>query len=182
MGERRDELVRGCSHAVGAQRLGCAAKGGGFCRPASRWYRVAVVDLECRDYRVASDIIGSQGHSGLKGLRVLVVEDSWHVANALKSLLEELGIDVTGPAASLQDAERLLEAREPQLAIVDINLRGEMAYGLIDTLHARGIRVVVISGYAVPQVAQAKVAAVLQKPFSASSLLTVLREAASQLQ
>jgi CheY-like chemotaxis protein len=117
--------------------------------------------------------------SGLKGLRVLVVEDSWHVANALSSLLEELGIDVAGPAASLQEAERLLEARDPQVAIVDINLKGEMAYGLIDTLHARGARVVVISGYAVPQVAQSKVAAVLQKPFSAKSLLAVLREAAS---
>ncbi len=123
-----------------------------------------------------------QGDSPLKGLRVLVVEDSWHVANALKSLLEELGIDVAGPAASLQDAERLLEAREPpdaiQAAIVDINLKGEMAYGLIDTLHSRGVRVVVISGYAVPQVAQSKVAAVLQKPFSAKSLLAALREVA----
>ena len=137
--------------------------------------------MERRAYRVASDIAGLQGNSGLKGLRVLVVEDSWHVANALKSLLEELGIEVAGPAASLQDAERLLEAREPQLAIVDINLKGEMAYGLIDTLHARGIRIVVISGYAVPQVAQSKVAAVLQKPFSATSLLAVLREAASQV-
>jgi len=128
---------------------------------------------------VASGIVGLQGESGLKGLRVLVVEDSWHVANALKSLLEELGIDVAGPAPSLQDAERLLEAREPQVAIVDINLKGEMAYGLIDTLHSRGIRVVVISGYAVPQVAQSKVAAVLQKPFSAKSLLAVLRETAA---
>jgi CheY-like chemotaxis protein len=128
---------------------------------------------------VASDIACLQDGTGLKGLRVLVVEDSWHVANALKSLLVELGIDVAGPAASLRDAERLLEAREPQVAVVDINLKGEMAYGLIDTLHGRGVRVVVISGYAVPQVAQSKVAAVLQKPFSAKSLLAVLREAAA---
>jgi CheY-like chemotaxis protein len=135
--------------------------------------------MEYKVNRVVSSISGVRGDAGLKGLRVLVVEDSWHVANALKSLLEELGIDVAGPAASLQDAERLLGAKEPQVAIVDINLKGEMAYGLIDTLHGRGIRIVVISGYAVPQVAQSKVAAVLQKPFSAKSLLTVLREAAA---
>jgi hypothetical protein len=54
-----------------------------------------------------------------------------------------------------------------------------MAYGLIDRLNDIGARVVVISGYAVPQVAQAKVAAVLQKPFSAKSLLTILRQAAA---
>jgi CheY-like chemotaxis protein len=132
---------------------------------------------------VVSSVAGLENDSELKGLRVLVVEDSWHVANALKSLLAELGVDVAGPAASLSDAERLLAAREPQVAIVDINLKGEMAYGLIDRLHSRGISVVVISGYAVPQVAQSKVAAVLQKPFSAKSLLAVLRQAAaSQVQ
>jgi CheY-like chemotaxis protein len=105
-----------------------------------------------------------------------VVEDSWHVANALKSLLEELGVKVGGPAASPAEAERLLAARKPDVAIVDINLKGEMAYGLIDRLNEHGVRVVVISGYAIPQVAQSKVAAVLQKPFSAKALLAILRQ------
>ena len=115
----------------------------------------------------------------LRDLRVLVVEDSWHVANALKTLLEELGVNVSGPAATPNEAERLLATRSPDVAIVDINLKGEMAYGLIDRLHERGVAVVVISGYAVPQVAQEKVAAVLQKPFSAKSLLAILRQAAA---
>jgi CheY-like chemotaxis protein len=128
---------------------------------------------------VPSNVAGLHGVSELNGLRVLVVEDSWHVASALKSLLEELGVDVAGPAATLEDAERLLAAREPETAIVDINLRGEMAYGLIDRLHSQGVRVVVISGYAVPKVAEGKVAAILQKPFSAKSLLAVLRQAAA---
>jgi CheY-like chemotaxis protein len=129
---------------------------------------------------VASNVARLQSASELKGLRVLVVEDSWHVANALKSLLEELGVEVAGPAASLQDANRLLQTRDPEAAIVDINLKGEMAYGLIDTLHSRGVPVVVISGYAIPQIAQGKVAAILQKPFSAKSLLAILRQAAAK--
>jgi len=89
-------------------------------------------------------------------------------------------MDVAGPAATLDEAERLLATQEPEVAIVDINIKGEMAYGLIDSLHGRGIRVVVISGYAVPQVAQGKVAAILQKPFSAKSLLAILRQAAAR--
>jgi DNA-binding NtrC family response regulator len=108
------------------------------------------------------------------------VEDTWHVANALKALLEELGAIVAGPAATLDVAERMLAAQTPEVAIVDINLRGEMAYGLIDRLNDRGARVVVISGYAVPQAAQAKVFAVLQKPFNAKSLFTVLHQAAGK--
>jgi CheY-like chemotaxis protein len=123
---------------------------------------------------------GSHDAAELKGLRVLVVEDSWHVAHALKSLLEELGMVVAGPAATLGDAERLLATREPEVAIVDINLKGEMAYGLIDRLHDRGVPIVVISGYAVPQIARGKVAAILQKPFSAKSLLAILRQAADK--
>jgi CheY-like chemotaxis protein len=35
-------------------------------------------------------------------LRVLIVEDTWHVANALKALLEELGASVVGPATTLE--------------------------------------------------------------------------------
>jgi CheY-like chemotaxis protein len=112
----------------------------------------------------------------LRDLRVLVVEDSWHVANALKALLEELGVKVSGPAATPAEAKRLLAELKPDVAIVDNNLKGEMGYELIDRLNDRGVRVVVISGYAIPQVAQSKVAAVLQKPFSAKALLAILRQ------
>jgi CheY-like chemotaxis protein len=130
---------------------------------------------------VSSSVAGAQqGAAELRDLRVLVVEDSWHVAHALKTLLEELGVSVAGPAATLDEAERLLAARTPDVAIVDINLKGEMAYGLIDRLHAGGVRVVVISGYAVPQIAQGKVQAILQKPFSAKSLLGILRQVAGR--
>jgi CheY-like chemotaxis protein len=128
---------------------------------------------------VSSSVVGTHSNAELKDLRVLVVEDSWHVASALKALLEELGVKVAGPAATPGEAERLLAARKPDAAIVDINLKGEMAYDLIDHLNERGVPVVVISGYAVPQVAKSKVAAVLQKPFSAKSLLAVLRQTAA---
>jgi CheY-like chemotaxis protein len=129
--------------------------------------------------KVSSTAVQKPANAELRDLQVLVVEDSWHVANALKGLLEELGVKVTGPAATPGEAERLLAMRKPQVAIVDINLKGEMAYGLIDLLNEHGVRVVVISGYAIPQVAQSKVAAVLQKPFSAKALLAILRQASA---
>jgi DNA-binding response OmpR family regulator len=115
----------------------------------------------------------------LRGVRVLVVEDQWHVANALRSLLEVEGMEVSGPAGKTADAHRLASEHKPKAAIVDINLNGEMAYSLIDDLHDRGVRVVAISGYAVLPRLSAKVAAVLQKPFSARELLASLRRALS---
>jgi two-component system, response regulator PdtaR len=113
-------------------------------------------------------------HSSLKGIRVLVVEDAWHVAKALKSALEQVGMDVSGPAATTAEARRLIGEQLPCLAVVDVNLKREMACGLIDELHDQGVAVVVVSGYASPPVAAEKVAAILQKPFSGSELLVAL--------
>lgn len=113
----------------------------------------------------------------LRGVRVLIVEDQWHIATALKSLLELEAMDVCGPVGRISDAQRLAEEHVPELAIVDINLKGEMAYSLIDTLHDRGVRIVVISGYAELSRLSEKVAAALQKPFYGPELLESLRRA-----
>ena len=116
--------------------------------------------------------------SGLEGLRVLVVEDSWQVGTGLKMLLEAWGAEVTGPVATTMDAERLVSEGAPDVALVDINLRGgERSYDLIDRLHDQGIRVVVISGYADVSPAHGKAAAVLQKPMRQDLLLESLRPA-----
>jgi DNA-binding response OmpR family regulator len=117
----------------------------------------------------------SQGSgSSLKGLLVLVVEDTWHVARALTSALTEMGMIVVGPTATTAEAERLATDRHPDLAVVDVNLKGEMAYGLIDWLHERGVRVIIVTGYAVLPRAADKAAAILQKPFSGAELRATL--------
>jgi DNA-binding response OmpR family regulator len=114
------------------------------------------------------------GASDLRGVRVLVVEDTWLVAKALKTALEGLGMVVAGPASNTADADRLVAEETPDLAVVDVNLKGEMAYGLIDRMHDRGVRVVVVSGYAVLPSSTKKAAAILQKPFSGAELQATL--------
>jgi DNA-binding NtrC family response regulator len=112
----------------------------------------------------------------LAGLRILLVEDSWHVGKAMKTLLELLGAQVAGPAASGADAERLFSEQIPDVALVDFHLRdGELATGLIDRLHDRGVPVIVITGYAVLPATPKSVAAILQKPVSMDLLLATLR-------
>jgi hypothetical protein len=51
-----------------------------------------------------------QDRSSLRGVRVFVVEDTWHVAIALKSALEQVGMDVSGPAATTAEARHRLFA------------------------------------------------------------------------
>src|SRR5215470_5767817 len=115
-------------------------------------------------------------YSALRGLRVLLVEDSWHVGIALRNLLQALGANVAGPAATVAEAERLISDPPPDAALVDFNLRGgERPHGLIDHLHHLGVRVIVISGYTDVPVTPGKVAAILQKPISQTKLLETLR-------
>ena len=110
----------------------------------------------------------------LKAVPILVVEDAWHVAKAMKGVLEQLGMDVLGPAATMAEARRLLATQRPRAALVDVNLRGEMAWDLIDELREQGIDVVVMSGYALPDTSRGRPLTHLQKPFDAAELMTAL--------
>jgi len=115
----------------------------------------------------------------LNGVRILVVEDCWHVGSAVKSLVQACGARVAGPAATTAAARRLIFEQIPDVALVDLSLRGgERADALIDQLHDRGVRVIVITGYAT--LAPIKAVAVLQKPIDEAQLLACLRLVAAQ--
>ena len=112
----------------------------------------------------------------LKGVNILLVEDSWHLGIALKNLLKAWGAEVTGPVATAAEADRVTAEQTPAVALVDLNLRGgERAYDLIDRLHNRGITVIVTSGYEVLPFPPGKAMAILQKPFGEAQLLVLLR-------
>lgn len=125
------------------------------------------------------DSASDAGSSDLKGMRILLVEDSWQLGIALKSLLRSFDAEVDGPVATTGDADRLISANIPDAAIVDVNLRqGERSYGLIDRLIGQGVPVVVTSGYSdLPMVPDK--AHILEKPISEDKLLAILRSVAS---
>jgi DNA-binding NarL/FixJ family response regulator len=111
----------------------------------------------------------------VKGLHVILVEDSWHAGVGLKNLLQAWDVDVAGPVATTAEAENLIAEHVPDVAFVDLNLRGnERAYGLIDRLHEMGVCVIVTTGYSDVQVATGKVAAILRKPISEAQLIAAL--------
>ena len=113
------------------------------------------------------------------GVRILVVEDCWHVGSAVKSLLRACGADVAGPVATTAAAEHLICEQTPDVALVDFCLRGgERADASIGQLHDRGVRVIVITGYAA--LAPGKAAAILQKPIDEAQLLECLRTVTAQ--
>ena len=96
------------------------------------------------------------------------------MAKAMKSALEQLGMQVIGKTATCAEAKRLMVKKKPKMALVDVNLKRETAYSLIDVLHAQSVQVIVVSGCTAPLVSKERVAALLQKPFSGSELTTTL--------
>jgi CheY-like chemotaxis protein len=124
---------------------------------------------------------GAGSSDDLKGLDILLVEDSWDIGQAMKDLLELLGADVAGPAATSAEAERLLSEHAPDVAFVDFHLRGgELPYGLIARLHAQDVPIIIVSGSEFPPLPPVEVATILEKPVSEAQLLAVLRPLIAQ--
>ena len=119
---------------------------------------------------------GAGPSDDLRGLDILLVEDSVDVGEALKAFLELLGASVAGPAATTAEAERLVIEHLPDVALVDFHLRGgEQSYGLIARLYEQGVRVIMLSGsFEFPPPSSVAGAAILEKPFSKSQLLAYL--------
>ena len=60
--------------------------------------------------------------SVLAGLRLLVVEDEYMIAEHISMLLEDLGCDVAGPVATIEEALAMLEGGGLDGALLDANL------------------------------------------------------------
>ena len=89
---------------------------------------------------------------------------------------------MSGPAATIADAKRLIADRKPDVAIIDINLRdGEQANPLLDRLQEQDIPVIVITGYTSVSLPPGKVEAILQKPVSVEQFLAILRPIVARL-
>jgi len=84
----------------------------------------------------------------MQGRSVLVAEDEYFLADDLAAMLRRAGAEVVGPVATCEQAMTILEkSRRIDVAILDINLRGELVFGIADILIARGTIVVFSTGY-----------------------------------
>jgi two-component system, response regulator PdtaR len=112
----------------------------------------------------------------LKGRTILVVEDDYIAALDLKQMIEERGGTVVGPVGQLARAQSLARSEAFDAAILDVKLDGELTLRLADDLIARGVPVILSTGYAAAMLPDrfAKTPR-LSKPFTDSSLERVTR-------
>jgi CheY-like chemotaxis protein len=108
--------------------------------------------------------------------RILVVEDDFYVASSLAHCLEDEGVEVVGPVASVKEALDLIaEGGRIEGAILDINLKGETVYPVADVLRERGVPYVFTTGYDAVSIAQRQPDALcFEKPVVATQLIAAL--------
>jgi len=83
----------------------------------------------------------------LNGLRVLIVEDNYVLADALRSLLVRYQGVVTAIAPTIPLAFAALEASGADVAVLDVNLGGVTVVPFAEHLRAAGIPFLFVTGY-----------------------------------
>ena len=81
-------------------------------------------------------------------MRILLVEDNYLIAMELTDELNGQGAEVIGPAASVNEALYLIESTgQIDSAVLDINLKGEMIFPVVDALMELDVPFLFLTGY-----------------------------------
>ena len=116
--------------------------------------------------------------SPLCGYRIMIVEDNYLVAESLCDILTENGCKVIGPVSRLAQGLELAADAAIGGALLDINLAGEHCFPLANVLLDKGVPIAFLTGYGEGTVIPAALHGVprLSKPFSASSIVSLIRK------
>jgi CheY-like chemotaxis protein len=107
--------------------------------------------------------------------RILVVEDEFLIALDIAGALEQGGLVVIGPLASISDALEALKQEVVDGALLDANLGGQPVGRIADALLARKVPFAFVSGYGRDQLpSQHRGAPLVRKPFTGADLLAVV--------
>jgi len=120
----------------------------------------------------------SDANARLSGLRVLVVEDELVIAMELENLLRGLGCIVLEPVPTIGRALDALASEQLDVAVLDMNLRGERATPVAKALQERGLPFVLVTGYGSERLAKEALedAPCLRKPVNYKQLASAISD------
>ena len=82
-----------------------------------------------------------------KNVSVFLVEDEFLLAAVLQRDLEQHGFRVFGPYTTLEAAQAAVGAERYDIALMDINLHGQLAFPVVDELLKRDVPLIMLTGY-----------------------------------
>ncbi len=117
----------------------------------------------------------TQAYHVMSRKRVLVVEDEMVVAMLVEDMLAELGYEVASVVSRVDDAMKLVDSGNFDIAVLDVHLNGRAVFPFADALAKRKIPYMFATGYGErgipPEHAQRPI---LQKPFRSEDLKRAL--------
>lgn len=111
----------------------------------------------------------------LVNCRILVVEDRYLVADDLGRICRRQGGEIVGLASDVEKARRLAAEERVDLAILDVDLRGQDVFDVAAILDGRGVPFVFVTGYgqvSLPERYRSR--PIVTKPFSEGEVLAAL--------
>jgi two-component sensor histidine kinase/CheY-like chemotaxis protein len=114
--------------------------------------------------------------------RILVIEDSIFVIMTLEGMCEDLGWDMIGPATRVDEGLRMARDEAFDVALIDVNLDGEMSWGIAALLAARGIPFAFGTGYDITSILPPEFAdtPIFSKPFRMAEVERRMRQLLAQ--
>jgi light-regulated signal transduction histidine kinase (bacteriophytochrome)/CheY-like chemotaxis protein len=111
-------------------------------------------------------------------VRILIVEDSFLVLMSLEGFFADLGWTIVGPATRREAAVVMARSEQFDVALLDVNLDGEMSWDVAKVLQERGIPFVFSTGYDASNFLPESLSGspILGKPFSEKELEVTLRK------
>lgn len=111
------------------------------------------------------------------GARLLILEDEPVLALGLRRFLVLHGFEIVGCVGSVNAALPIIHEVGCDIAVLDVNLRGESVTPVAEILRQRGCPIVLMSGYGHSDLPEVFVdIPLLSKPFDPNELVAVLRE------
>ena len=108
--------------------------------------------------------------------RILLVEDEGLVGMMMRDMLADLGYAVVGPYCSIAEANGAVDTERYDCAVLDLNLRGDMVYPVVDLLTKRGTPIVFVTGYGSESMdGRYAHIPVMQKPIARETLESIIR-------
>jgi CheY-like chemotaxis protein len=112
------------------------------------------------------------------GSSVFLVEDEVMIRMMVADMLQELGYSVAAEAGEINEAIRLAQSTDFDLAILDVNVNGKVISPVADLIRARNLPFIFATGYGssgLPEEYRDRPA--LQKPFQIETLARVIDNA-----
>lgn len=114
----------------------------------------------------------------MSGHSILIVEDEPLIAMMLEDFLDSLGHKVSGTCDSVQGALDEVEKGGFDLAILDVNLKGENAWPVASALREKGLPFVIATGgHLDPPPPEFNDAPIIEKPYTVDRVTPAIEAA-----